>query len=335
MVANISFVNGKAEAFTSLTPAWWDRDKEYVADSYLTSEEVWGERGLLNFEYEMLPIYDEGGQKIPGFLRSVRADTGTTIGVGMTERYKPVQPREAFDWMDGLMKDGVMKYASAGVLNGGKQIWVLGLIPNEGNEVDNFRKYVLWLDDFTAAHSLLWFPCFTRVECENTANAAKGEREKNKFRGIRHMGDMDAKLNAARSAIIESEAAFQRYNADCRKLLETRFTRDQAVDFIEELFPVPKDENGKPKTGRSNSIRERKVEAIRNGMKAECNRGPDMVGTFYQLYNAVTFAVDHGNVLSFKGKNDKRKTNRWISLMTGTGADLKAKALEIALAIAG
>jgi phage/plasmid-like protein (TIGR03299 family) len=337
MSANVSVVNGKSEAFTALTPAWWDRDEEYVADHYLTSEEVWGDRGLLNFEYELRPIFDEIGQEVGGWRRTVRKDTGVTVGVGMKKGYKIVQPREAFRWMDSLMMDGVMRYASAGVLGDGNQIWVLGCIPpKDGDQaVDEFRKYVLWLDDFTGGKSLLWFPCFTRVVCENTANIAKSERCSQKFPGIRHSGDVDAKLESARLAIVAAEEAFLRYNADCHKMLETTYSPQQAGEYLEKLLPTPRDPSGMPVTGRAATIHERKVGAIRRALEHPVNTVGDMTGTFYQLYNGVTYAVDHSNVFSFKGQGAKRTKNRWISLMTGQGAELKAKALDVALTMCG
>jgi len=341
MSANVQQVGGVSQAFTALTPAWWDRDSEYVADHYLTSDEVWGDKGLLNFEYALKPIYDEKGNDVGGnWRRTVRPDTGVTVGVGMKKNYKIVQPRKAFEWMDSLMNDGVMRYASAGVLGVGGQIWVLGCIPEsdaDDKAVDKHRKYVLWLDDFTGGSSLLWFPCFTRVVCENTANIAKGERDTERFCGIRHSGDVDAKLAAARKAIIEAEQAFLRYNADCRTLLDHTYSPAQASEFIETLVPTPVDGDGNPVEGRSATIRERKVEAIRQGMRHPSNQQGDMKGTYWQLYNAVTFAVDHGNVFAFRGQegSDKRRKNRWVSLMTGDGAKLKAKALDTALAMCG
>ena len=333
MSANVSQVNGKSEAITTLTPAWWDSDKKYVADHYLTSEEIWGDHGLLNHEYELRHLFDETGNEIEGFRRTVRKDTGITLGVGMKKGYKVIQPREALGWMDSLQNDGIMKYASAGVLNDGAQIWVLGCIPpkDTDNAVDEVRKHILWIDDFTGSKSLLWFPCFTRVECENTANAAKRERDCDMFKGIRHTGDMEFKLQAARQAIIDSETAFQHYNADCRKLVETCYNADQARKYVETLIPPPATD-----AKRSATIRERKVEAIRNGMRHPSNQTGDMKGTWYQLFNAVTFAVDHGNLFSFRGSNDnKRKNNRWKSLLTGDGAALKAQALDLALMMAG
>ena len=328
MVANISTKNGKAEAVTSMSPAWWDRDGEYCVDHHMTSDEVWGDRGVLNFDYALRPVFDESGSPIKGYLRTVRTDTGATVGCGLTNRYKLVQPRKAFEWIDSLMNDGVMKYASAGVLRGGKEIWILGVIPDaDGASINGERhqKHVLWTDRYDGGGSLKWFPCATRVECSNTLSLALGERDRKLFQGIRHSGDMDTKLEAARSAIIDAKQAFQQYNADCRKLIAATYTKGEAKHFVERLFPSLHDAASQ----RSKSIRERKVQAVRDAFADETNNLGEMPGTWYQLANAVTFAVDHSNVFAFRGDD-----TRFTSLMTGDGAKLKRDAFDLALSMA-
>jgi len=327
MVANISFKNGKAEAVTALTPAWWDSENEYCVDKYMTSDEVWGDRGILNFDYALRPVFDESRSPIKGYLRTVRTDTGATVGCGLTNRYKLVQPRKAFEWIDSLMQDGVMKYASAGVLKGGKEIWILGVIPNDESPIEgeHHRNYVLWTDRYDGGGSLKWFPCATRVECSNTLSLALGERDRKLFQGIRHSGDMDSKLEAARNAIIDAKQAFWQYNADCRKLITATYTKGEAKDFVERLFPSLHDAASQ----RSRTIRERKVQAVRDAFTDDTNNLGDMPGTWYQLANAVTFAVDHSNVFAFRGDD-----TRFTSLMTGDGAKLKREAFDLAMSMA-
>ena len=332
MTADISYVNGKAECFTALTPAWWDKENDYVSDSYLTSDEVWGDRGLLNFEYEMLPVFDQAGEPINGYFRTARKDTGVTVGCGMTKRYKLVQPRQAFEWMDSLMQDGIMKYASAGVLKGGRVIWILSVIPDaEETPIQGERhdKYVLWTDRFDGCGSLNWFPCATRVECANTLSLAMGERE-GSYCGIRHTGDMDRKLESARQAIVDAKQAFACYNAHSLLLMEKECSRDDAKSFVEDLFPQP----GIDATPRKRTIRERKVQAVRDAIQHPTNNLGGMPGTYGQLLNAVTFAIDHGQVFRFRGRGQDRRENRFVSLMVGDGAKLKRKAFNLAVSMA-
>jgi len=334
MVANISERNGRLEAFTALTPAWWDSKKEYVVDHFPHSEEIWGAGGVLHgVEYEKRPIFDERGEIIPSYFRSVRVDTGETVAAGMSSRWQVVQPREAFDWCDSLMQDGIMKYASAGILDGGKKIWILANIPADPNPVDGHRPYCLWADDFTASGALSWFPVVTRVVCENTLNMAM--REKGKFRGIRHTGDMNVKLDTARAAILECQESFRQYNADSVKMASASMTADDQTTFVRTLFPAPLDEKGKLKTGASATIHARKIEAVRQGLRFERKNASDTAGSFWGMVQAVSYAVDHGKVLSFKGQDDKRAGNAFKSLMMGTGATIKADAVETALAMIG
>ena len=136
---------------------------------------------------------------------------------------------------------------------------------------------------------------------------------------------MDSKLEAARSAIIDAKQAFRLYNADCRKLISATYNKGEAKDFVERLFPSLPDAASQ----RSKTIRERKVQAVRDAFADETNNLGDMPGTWYQLANAVTFAVDHSNVFAFRG-NDTRFT----SLMTGDGAKLKREAFDLALLMA-
>ena len=331
MPAEISFQEGRAEAFTALTPAWWDQKNEYVADRFLSSDEVWGERGILNFEYELRTVADaETGQSLKGYRHCVRKDTGVTVGCGMTNGYRIVQPHQAFAFLDDLMRDGVMQYASAGVLGKGEEIWILGTIPSDDQPIlgEHQQRYVLWTDRFDAGGSLKCFPCATRVECANTLAVALGERDAKLFRGIRHTGDMQSKLEQARQTLLDTERAFVRYNADCMKLISARYTHSDAKQFIEALLPTPSQNASK----HAKSIYERKVQAVRDAFYHPSNQFGEMKGTFWQLVNSISFSVDHSNVFTFRGD---KQTNRFRSLMMSDGAALKRKAFDLALNMAG
>jgi phage/plasmid-like protein (TIGR03299 family) len=337
MPAEISFVNGRAEAFTSLSPAWWDNEGEYNVDRHLTSEEVWGERGLLNFRYSLQPIYDESGNVIPGFKRTVREDTKDTIGCGLSDRYRIIQPRDALGWMDSLMMDGVMKYASAGVLKGGRSIWILGVIPDaEVTPIagERHEKFICWTDRFDGGGTLKWFPCVTRIECMNTLRMALGERDREKFPTIRHTGNVNGKLQDARRAILAAKKAFEQYNRDCLTLISKTYTTASCRDYIAQLFPAPLDPTtGKElEKGRQRIAWERKVQQVRQAFRDPSNNREEMKGTWYQLFNSVTLAVDHGDIFRSRSVTNPRAgvDNRFLNLMEGPGAQLKEQAFQLA-----
>jgi hypothetical protein len=165
--------------------------------------------------------------------------------------------------------------------------------------------------------------------CWNTVSAAIGQRNRSLFQGIRHTGNIAEKLDSAREILLESDKRFTEFAEKARRLSDVRYSKPDARQYIETLFPMP---NGDSK--RSKSIRERKVQSVRDAMRHDANQLPSMRGTYWQLFNSVTHAVDHGEVFAFRGQGRDRFDNRMISLMAGQGADLKKQAFELAYSMA-
>lgn len=150
MSADISFLNGNAEAAFALKPAWWDVRNEYVLDHIPNSEEMI-RAAHLDWHVDLQPVYNREGQIIPGFATSIRTDTGLHLGI-MSDSYRVVQNADAFTFLDGLLKDGIMRYESAGALRGGRTVWALARMPSvdEIAEGDQLNRYVLWLNSHDA-----------------------------------------------------------------------------------------------------------------------------------------------------------------------------------------
>src|ERR1700722_19802760 len=62
-------------------------------------------------------------EEIHGYYATVRQDTRQVLGI-VGERYRIVQNREAFQFVDQLL-GSAMHFETAGSLNGGRRIWVL------------------------------------------------------------------------------------------------------------------------------------------------------------------------------------------------------------------
>jgi len=320
MPAEISFIDGKAEAAFALKPAWWDVQGEYVLDHVPNSGEMI-EAAHLDWEVELQPIYDNDGRHIPGFATSIRQDTGLHLGV-MSDSYRVVQNRDAFRFLDNLLRDGIMKYESAGALRGGRTVWALARMPSVDQiaEGDQLQRYVLWLNSHDAGGALYAIPTSVRVVCQNTAALAiRGQR------GIRHIGDMTAKLDQAHKLLSQADEQFTDFCHKSKLLAKRRYSREQANDYIATLVPKPENE------GRSTTIHERKVEAIRTAFRSDRNQLPSIRGTFWSLYNSVSEAVDHGKFYTFKGN---RAENKMMSVLMGPGAEFKRKAFDLAYAMA-
>lgn len=329
MSANISFVNGRAEFASALRPAWWDAASEYVLPEVPTSADMIT-AAHLDWTVELSRCRDESGKALADYCFTRRADTNKVLGCGMTSDYQVVQNKEAFSFLDSLLQDGVMRYESAGALDGGRTVWALARMPSvdEVAENDNVLRYNLFLNSHDAGGSLFIIPTSVRVVCANTARiATRGQR------GIRHTGDMQYKLNQAKLMLSQYDEKFTLFRDNARKLASMKWNSESAKAYIVALFPDV-DAEGKPLTGRAKTIRENKVQEVRNALRADRQTLPSIKGSWWSLYNAVSEAVDHGNIFRNTGKGVERAERRFANVAFGNGADFKQQAFDLALSMA-
>lgn len=324
MSANISFVNGRAEFASSLRPAWWDAASEYVLPEVPNSEEMI-KAAHLDWSVDLSPCRDEKGKALGDFCFTRRTDTGKILGCGMTSDYQVVQNTEAFSFLDSLLQDGVMRYESAGALDGGRTVWALARMPSVDTiaEGDDSLRYNLFLNSHDAGGSLFVIPTSVRVVCANTARiATRGQR------GIRHTGDMQEKLQQAKLLLSQYDEQFTLFRDNARKLANSRWSREQCIEYVQTLFPEVKEQ------GRSQTIRNGKVDQVRTTLRADRQTLPSIKGSWWSLYNAVSEAVDHGSIFRNQGQGTIKAERKFANIAFGDGADFKQKAFELALTLA-
>ena len=130
---------------------------------------------------------------MPDHFATVRTDSGDVLGV-VGKRYRIVQNRDAFGFLDSLLQDGIMKYESAGALRGGRQVFLLARMPSVDEIVpgDNSLRYVLFSTSHDGTAAIHAVPTSVRVVCANTLRIATASSV-----GFRHTDDVKAKLDSA------------------------------------------------------------------------------------------------------------------------------------------
>lgn len=304
----------------ALTPAWHGLGT--VLDHVPNSAEAMQAAGL-DWRVSKVPLLTDEGTAVEEHFATVRRDTGKVLGV-VGKGYRIVQNREAFDFLDSLLQDGVMRYESAGALRDGRVVWVLARMPSmdEIAPGDNSMRYVLFSTAHDGTGSVQAIPTSVRVVCANTLRVATASSV-----GIRHSGDVRQKLDVARRYLSQFDEKFTLFRDRARVLAERKFAEADARQYIETLFPEVKE------PGRAQNTRERKVEAVRRNYRNERQQLTAIRGTWWALLNAVTEGVDHDdrrNVSTRKGQE-----NRMASALTGSGADFKAEAFRLAVQMAG
>ena len=262
------------------------------------------------------------GREVPGYFATVREDTGAVLGV-VSDRYKVVQNQDAFNFLDSLLQDGVIRYESAGALKGGRVVWALARMPSNDEIApgDVSRRYILFSTTHDGSGSVHALPTSVRVVCANTLRIATASDC-----GFRHTGDVQKKLEFARQYLSQFDEKFTLFRDKARLLAQRPYSPQQSRDYIEGLFPAVAQE------GRAKSIRERKVSAVRGTLMNYRNQLPSIRGTWWSLLNAVTESVDHDQRRNYASQ--AARENRMLSTLDGAGADFKTKALNLALEMA-
>lgn len=341
MSANISIFNGRAEfAYVGASP-WWG-----IGNGSLGEEGVSGARILtaahLDWTVSTRPVFaqtTEGGDidiAVPRLRVICRDDNHEVLGWA-TEAYQPIQNIQGADVLDALVGEGA-KFEIAGALGKGERVWCLAKLGEnfevlKGDEVEQ-RILVCWGHDGQTKLFIKVTP--TRVVCHNTlALALKGGGASV---GIKHYAGASLNIADVRDALhlVVKQGAIAK---DAFMSLAAKpVTGSQVRDYTVAVFPKPVAEaNGKgydEKLARWSAVQERVLSLYEAGKGADI---PGVRGTAWGAYNAVTEYVDHVYPVLSAGKGaalTRRVSSvRQESALFGAYADLKADALDLALAI--
>lgn len=271
-------------------------------------------------------------------------DKDNQVYAVVTDRYEPVQNSEAFDWFDSVAATGAAKIHTCGSLQDGKVVWVLAQV--EGNiqvaTNDGVDKYVLFTTrhDGLGAIDIKFTP--VRVVCNNTLSMALGQQSRGLH--IKHSGNVADKLQQAKKILGIIQRGYDSIETKLRLLAENNVTDrvvfdNYIVPFGASIFgyvvtPTPEELT---KAIHSELVHESQqaqrydhwldsVGAI--FMKSDKLQAPEISGTLWKGYNAITEYYDHS--LPF-GRNRKNPETRMKSLIYGDRANIKEAALIKAL----
>lgn len=125
----------------------------------------------LDWKVMQEPIYTDAGRKIPGYKANVRDTDRRVLGV-VTDRYKVIQNREAFDFTDALLGSGV-RYETAGTLQEGRKVWLLARLPHEYIiSGERISPYLVFSNTHDGSGAVRVAVTPIRVVCNNTLNLA-------------------------------------------------------------------------------------------------------------------------------------------------------------------
>jgi len=289
----------------------------------------------LDYGVELFPIFVPltlaGGAglmmtQVEDRFATVRMDVGPddprrVLGI-VGKNYTVLPNDRAFEFFDAVVGQDAAIYESAGVLNGGKEIFVVARLQDQKYWVkdDEYNAYITLTNAHTGQHGVRIFTTMVRVVCQNTLMMAL--RNTRKFVTLRHTANVESRLRNVPVLLGLADAEFRAKQELFRKLAETPIPAPPMFQaYVDDVFPSA----GEKPNERTTSHRE----TVSWLMNHEHQNTPGIGNTYYAAFNAVTEYVDHG-ISRFANAEDQA-TERAVQALFGRGNDLKKRALDLAV----
>lgn len=258
----------------------------------------------IDWTVDSKPIYDCFGNEIRGYKSNMRSSDNSILGV-VSDRYKIVQNKDAFEFTDALIGDGVT-YETAGSLRNGKQTWLLARMPEQNILGDKVDPFICFSNTFDGSGSIKVCMTPIRVVCNNTLNVAL--REASRSWSTRHVGDIDSKLEEARNTLGLATTYMEKLNEEADKLANTKVEDSKVEYIVTSLFPIDFDKDSNRKINNMQAMRDAFMKCYAMDDIKQFN------GTAWGLINAASDFAGH---VEPNRASDKFAENRWGKIMFG------------------
>lgn len=320
--------NVESMAYTGATP-WHQLGKK--VDHAMTSAEAITAAGM-DWKVEKKEIYFRGMIKdgintyqiVPDQFTTVRAGINEPLGV-VGSKYTVLQNKDAFKFFDRIVGEKLAMFHTAGTLGVGERIWMLAKLPGEFwvTPKDNVEKYLLLTNSHDGTSSVQIMVTPIRVVCQNTLNMALSSGTKTR---VRHTLNMGSGIKEIRTQLGVADQFFRTFEEMSRQLV----SKQANGKVVEQLF---KDLGlSKEKAEESTRTENIRFDILKLFEKGKGNEMQGVKGTAWALLNGVVEYVDYER--SARGSQNEKAESRAKSLLFGSGADMKQKALDSLLAIA-
>lgn len=217
-----------------------------------------------------------------GYFMNIRSTDDKVLGV-VGGRYKPVQNVDAFDFVDGLVGEGVT-YETAGSLNTGKRIWLLAKMPDTKILDDVIEPYMCLTNCHDGFGSLKVCMTPVRVVCQNTLNFALSTAKRS-WNG-RHTGSIESKMVAAKETLGLAKTYMDSLSKSAEELYKIKIAPKDFVELSEKMFPI---------TGEMTPRKEESQVLLREQLKHawEMDDLGNIKGTGWGFMNAVSDMSTH------------------------------------------
>lgn len=251
----------------------------------LTPDQIMEAAGL-DWEVTKVPLFmEQDGKKIDAGMTALVRSTDGKILTHVTDKWEPIQNRDAFEFFSEYVMAGDMEMHTAGSLKGGRIVWGLAKVKDSfelktPQGTDLVESYLLFTNPHRFGQSIDVRFTPIRVVCNNTLTMAIQEKNSQMVK-VSHRRKFDA------AKVKETLGIANRYMHQYKEIAEflssKRYTKDSLVEYFTKVFPKYNGEEG-DRTRNSDRALEVVVQQPGNELAA---------GSWWQAFNAVTYMTDH------------------------------------------
>lgn len=252
---------------------------------------------------------------VPNRNALVRRDTNTFFDF-VSDGYRVVQYREAFDFMDGINP----RYVAAGPLRGGRQGFMVVQLPDRFNidpepngESDPHQLYVVLRTSHDRSKAIEIAVLPLRERCMNQLALPSLTRDAPQRWSIRHVGDPHQKLKAAQNALTGTQRYAEVFQRTVRQLASVSIHVDDVSQVMRRVLP-------------DRARRPEQIAAIEAAFRSSPHVG--FPNTGWALVNAVSEYLEHGR---FESNDARTMQSRFTGGLDGATAKYVGRTAQLVL----
>jgi phage/plasmid-like protein (TIGR03299 family) len=240
-------------------------------------------------------------------------------------RYKVFQNAEMFSGLDALVDSGDARYAYAGEVKGGAQVYMVLELPKGvkiGN--DEHKAYLVARTSHDGSTALQIAPSVTRLRC---TNQIAGIFSKSATYTLKHTTNAEFKIEDIRKIIPVTYTGIEFYETVGNKLLQEKLTDIEVDNIFKKMWSLPSVVEQSPyallTTGQkrqyNSAISAR--DAAKGISKGATGTQEELYGTAFGVFQSVVEYADH-----YSHKTEATRAERVIN---GSADRIKGKALAL------
>jgi len=265
--------------------------------------------------------------EVPSTFATVRTNKDNTQSVLGTVggRYKVFQNDEMFSGLDALVDSGDARYAFAGEVKGGAQVYMVLELPNEVKIAnDPHACYLVARTSHDGSTALQISPSVTRLRC---TNQIAGIFAKAGTYTLRHTTNAEFKIEDIRRIIPVTYEGIKAYELIGNKLINEKLTDTEVDAIFKKMWDLPSIIEQTPyamlSAGQKRQFNTATVAraTARNIYRGETGTQEELRGTRFGAFQAIVEYADH-----FSHKAESVRAER---IITGSADRIKSKALAL------